>query len=451
MRTTESKRASLRLVLAGCAIALFLAPAAARSAPSEVEELRSQLDATREELATTKQTLTQTQQELAATRGTLQSLVERVDAIQAAGPLPAVSAAPPPPVSAGSSTARILPVNADNPAISFVVDTEVATDHHRSFGSIGFPTGTDFSLRNAELFISAPIDPFLRGYASINGTSDEGFDVEEAALITTALPWGLTVKGGRFFADFGRLPHWHDEALPFVDRPPSIERFIGGESGSEGVEVSWLVPTDHFIEITAGAYDAVGSEYLEELNDDGFFGRRNVDELSYLVHPHTYFDLTDSLNLEVGGTWLGVPAGDSERNTWGVDVTLRHQPGTTGVYQGFVWGTEWLWNDQRFTERDDDGSLIDRMRPSRSGGYSYVEAFFARRYSAGLRYDRSKAPDGERDLANTVSAFFTWKPSEFHRLRLQLDDVWGDQQDNQRLTLQWTAFIGSHSHGFAQR
>jgi hypothetical protein len=78
-------------------------------------------------------------------------------------------------------------------------------------------------------------------------------------------------------------------------------------------------------------------------------------------------------------------------------------------------------------------------------------AFFARRYSAGVRFDRSESPDESTDLANTISAFVTWMPSEFHRLRFQFDNAWGDEPTNQRFTLQWTAFLGSHSHGFAQR
>jgi hypothetical protein len=335
------------------------------------------------------------------------------------------------------------------------VDTAFSHDASNSWGSIGYPNGADFALKTGELFISAPIDPFLRGYAAINGTSEEGFDIEEAALITTALPWNFTVKGGRFHADVGRLPHWHDEALPFVDRPPSIDRLIGGESGSEGVEVSWLAPIEHYIELTGGLYDSIGAE---RLGNDFFGSRRDFSELTVLGHPHTYFDLTDTLNLELGGTWFGVPQ-KSRRNFYGTDVTLRHQPGTSGVYQGFVIGSEWYWNRERFTEFDDTGLVIDRNRVGRKGGYGYFEAFFDRRYSAGTRFDYSESPDvgtcdgctTSRDLARTASVFVTWMPSEFHRLRLQFDNTWGDQTTNQRYTIQWTAFLGSHSHGFAQR
>lgn len=418
-------------------------------------EGQSGSDETREELAVTKEQLSKTQGELEATRSALEALTRRVDAMEAerqAAAAPGTPAPVPSPVvtTVAEATARIAPVNADNPAISFVVDTELAQDTHSSWESIGYPNGIDFSLQNGELFLSAPVDPFARAYASINASSDQGFDVEEAAIVTTALPWNVTVKGGRFFADFGRMPHWHDEALPFVDRPPSIDRIIGGESQSQGLEISWLAPLEQFIQLTGGFYNAVGAVGLDDPSKDGFFGRRNIGELNLLGRAQTYFDLTDAINLELGASWLGVPA-DGDRNLWGGDVTFRHQPGTSGFYQGLVWGTEWLWNDQRFRTHDDTGATIDTTREQRQGGYTYVEAFFARRFSAGMRFDYSQSPNEQADLAHTVSAFITWMPSEFQRLRFQADDTWGHEQTNQRFTLQWTAFIGSHSHGFSQR
>jgi outer membrane receptor protein involved in Fe transport len=96
----------------------------------------------------------------------------------------------------------------------------------------------------------------------------------------------------------------------------------------------------------------------------------------------------------------------------------------------------------------------------------YFESFFGRRFSAGLRFDYSEAPadivntsvlylaplSANPDQIRTYSLFVTWMPSEFHRLRLQLDQVVArDQPDDQRITLQWTAFLGSHSHGFTTR
>ena len=305
--------------------------------------------------------------------------------------------------------------------------------------------------------MSAPIDPFLRGWATLNGSSEEGFDIEEAAVVTTSLPYNLTVKGGRFFADVGRLPHWHDEALPFTDRPPSIDRLIGGEAQAEGLEATWLAPTEHYISVTTGIYNTIGAERNAELRDAGFEGDRSFNELTWLVHPATYFDLSDTLNLELGGTFATVSQ-HGTRYLYGLDATLRHQPGTSGFYQGFTLGTEWYWNNERFedvevgTDPDSGEAIFGSRRFDRNGGYAYIEGFFGRRYSLGLRGDYAEDPFGPKNAQRTYSAFATWYPSEFHRLRFQVDQIDPENAPSDtRFSLQWTAFMGSHSHGFTTR
>ncbi len=69
-----------------------------------------------------------------------------------------------------------------NPAIGMAID---ATAEHRS------KAGGTFNFRSAEIGISASIDPYARGYAFFTG-SGEGVEVEEAAMVTTSLPWNLT-------------------------------------------------------------------------------------------------------------------------------------------------------------------------------------------------------------------------------------------------------------------
>ena len=411
---------------------LFAAPLVLLSLPGSAAKQT-------EDLATVKAELDATKQELAATRNTLERVERRLDQLEASSAAPA----------AATSGPRIAPVNADNPAISFVVDTTLQTDTHGS--------GWDFALRSGELFISAPIDPFLRGFATLNGSTEEGFDIEEAAVVTTALPWNLTVEGGRFFADVGRMPHWHDEALPFVNRPPSIDRLIGGESQAEGAQITWLAPTEHYIRVTGGLFNTIGADYNEQLRDAGFDGYRDFGQLTFLLHPETYFDLTDTLNLELGTSFVTAPKHD-ERYLYGIDATLRHQPGTSEFYQGLVIGSEWFWNDQKFqdvlvgTDPGTGDPIFADQRDRRNGGYAYLETFLGRSYSIGVRGDYAEDAFGPANRQRTYSAFATWMPSEFQRLRFQFDQIDSDtERNNQRFTLQWTAFLGSHSHGFANR
>jgi len=415
----------VRALLHAAPLILLAIPGSAAMEEKDFAAMKAELDATKHELATT--------------RTTLERVERRLDQLEASRAAPAQAPSGP----------RIAPVNADNPAISFVVDTTLQTDTHGS--------GWDFALRSGELFISAPIDPFLRGFATLNGSTEDGFDIEEAAVVTTALPWNLTVEGGRFFADVGRLPHWHDEALPFVDRPPSIDRLIGGESQSEGAQITWLAPTEHYIRVTGGLFNTIGAEYNEQLRDEGFDGYRDFSQLTFLVHPETYFDLTDTLNLELGTSFVTVPKHD-QRYLYGIDATLRHQPGTSEFYQGLVIGSEWFWNEQKFDDVEvgtDPGTgdpIFADQHAHRNGGYAYLEAFLGRRYSVGIRGDYAEDAFGPANRQRTYSAFATWMPSEFQRLRFQFDQIdAAGEPDNQRFTLQWTAFLGSHSHGFANR
>ena len=96
-----------------------------------------------------------------------------------------------------------------NMAIGAAVDTSFgytsgkAADHDR-------PVGNDFQLRGAELVFSMDVDPYFKSYMVVNAAgdatnSDEAvMKIEEAAIYTTSLSYA-TVKGGRFFAPFGRL------------------------------------------------------------------------------------------------------------------------------------------------------------------------------------------------------------------------------------------------------
>ncbi|MGZ6240613.1 MAG: hypothetical protein ACXWMF_12340 [Syntrophales bacterium] len=122
-----------------------------------------------------------------------------------------------------------------NPAIGLVGESILS---YRSRGSketgSDRPGGFDFNQRSIELNLAGSVDPFARGYAVINASADPvtgeaTAQVEEAALQTTSLPWNLTLKGGRFFAEFGRLSYIHDHELPFVNRPLVLDNFIGGE------------------------------------------------------------------------------------------------------------------------------------------------------------------------------------------------------------------------------
>ena len=181
-----------------------------------------------------------------------------------------------------------------NPAIGMAID---ATAEHRA------KTGGDFNFRAAEIGISASIDPYARGYAFFTG-SGRRFEVEEAAIVTTSLPWNMQVRAGRFFADFGRLAKFHPHEYAFVNTPLSLERIVGGESKADGVELNYLFPTPFFLRATVGGYNKLGAEN-ERLDDTK---SRAWSRFTYLGRLQTYFDLADNHSIELGSSLAFTPS-----------------------------------------------------------------------------------------------------------------------------------------------
>ncbi len=339
-------------------------------------------------------------------------------------------------------TLRSAP-SALNPAIGLVLDANV---QHKS------KSGGNFDFRSAEVGLAASVDPYARVYSFINGTKD-GVEIDEAAAITTSLPWNLTAKGGRFLADFGRFPKIHEHELPFVNEPLSIERMVGGESQADGVEINYLFPTPFFLRATLGGMNKIG-----EGNDRLDNGKnRSWSRFTYLGRLNTYFDLTDNHSVELGSSLAYTPSvrlhhdtSGGNRTLAGVDLTYRYQPLGSVVYQGLTVGSELFANSERV--------LVDDVPKRRFGlgGYSYAELKLNKTWSSGFLFDYAPSIMSPGKKTIGYSPFLTWNISEFNRLRFQFthadDHAREDKGDGgNQFFLQWTTVIGAHTHGFLSR
>ena len=330
-----------------------------------------------------------------------------------------------------------------NPAFGMAID---ATAEHRA------KAGGDFNFRAAELAISASVDPYARAYAFFTGSRDE-FEVEEAAIVTTSLPWNLQARAGRFFADFGRLAKFHPHEYAFVNTPLSLERIVGGESKADGLELSYLFPTPFFLRGTVGGYNKMGAEN-ERLDDSK---SRAWSRFTYLGRLQTYFDLADNHGIELGSSLAFTPSiripsdpQGGSRTLAGVDLTYRYQPLGSTLYQGLTVGGEFFGN----SERVERASGFRRMFAP--GGYAYAEAKLTREWAAGFLYDNAPSLSSPGKKTVSYSPFITWNLSEFNRLRFQysyFDDQVREEKSERgnQFFLQWTTAIGSHSHGFRNR
>ena len=360
-----------------------------------------------------------------------------------------------------------------------------ARDAGRAFGNR--PAGADFNLRSAELFVAADVDPFTRAYATINASADAaGNDeatlrVEEAAIVTSRLPYNLTVRGGRFFADFGTLSHRHNPELPFVDRPPSLAALVGGESQTNGVEVSWLAPTPFYLKMTGAVGNKLGGDTRNGVPANQ---SRPIKGLTYIGRLQTYYDFNDDHNVEIGASVAetpnaddvsATPTGKFERRLVGMDFKYRWFPLGSGLRQSLTVAGEVL-RDLGEADPVNGGRRVNVLgapvRQGAWGGYAYAEYRLSKQWRPGVRFDyyqlqsepllvtnpgtglfgSTRNATGSRTDNRTWSPYLTWYPSEFQRLRLQYNRAdRGNANDANEFFLQWTVFLGSHSHGFLER
>jgi hypothetical protein len=397
---------------------LFFVPVPGMAQDSELEALRAMVKGMQQDLQKALSRIEQLEKEKSAGAAKLEQVEKSVKTVQ--------------------SAPSIL-----NPAIGMAID---ATAEHRA------KAGGDFNLRAAELGIAAAVDPYARAYAFINATRDE-VELEEAAMVTTSLPYNLQARAGRFFADFGRLAKFHPHEYPFVNTPLSLERIVGGESKADGVELSYLFPTPFFLRATLGGYNKLGAEN-ERLDDTK---SRAWSRFTYLSRLHTYFDVGDNHGVELGTSLAYTPSiripedpHGGSRSLSGVDLTYRYQPLASTLYQGFTLGGELFANSER-VERE---SGFRRMLGI--GGYAYAEAKINRQWAAGFLFDHAPSLSSPGKKTISYSPFLTWNLSEFNRLRFQYsyfdDQVREDKAERgNQFFLQWTTVLGSHTHGFRTR
>ena len=398
-------------------------------------------------------------------------------------------------------------LNRFNPALGFVFETIggytqrrmrfVDGDGDNAGGDVGtkLPAGFSSALRTIELFAAADVDPFARAYLIASGHA-EGvdsrgseefgkavFEIEEAAIQTTSLPYNLSVRGGRFFADWGYLGRRHAHDLPQIDIPPTLALFIGNGNRTDGVELSWLAPTDTYLALTAGYgfnFGFVGEGPLSNVRTQVIQGSTGFTSL------RTYKDLTDDHNIELGLSFLYTPqsrvpeamdlallAVDEDdpvdRYTFDVDFHYRWYPLGRGLRQSLSFHGEILY-DFGQGRRSIFGNTKSR---GAWGGYVYTEYRLNKQWRPGFRFDWHQLPSepalitnpnsgnpgttvnnsGDRTTAVTYSPYITFYPSEFHRLVLQYNHSrYGNTFDPQnQVLLQWQVVIGSHQHGFTER
>lgn len=403
-------------------------------------------------------------EEIARLKAHISALETRLSDVEKAQAAPASAASPPPP-SAAAPVPAAAARSADsvfNPAIGLVLDGRFAvfSKDPATYSLPGFARGDaadpgprGFALGESELGLSANVDQWLHAAAYIAFERDGEVGVEEAYVQTTALPWGFTGKGGRFFGGFGTLNQQHKHAWDFADAPLPYLAFLNEQYAEDGAELRWLAPTDFFLEFgaAAGRGDAFPA---------GGASNRGVGAWNAFVHAGD--DINPASSYRVGAGFLRTRAHDRETedganlftgysNTGVLDAVYKWAPGGNPERQNLKLQAEYFLRGERgaFNGTDYHGR--------QQGFYAQAMYQFMPRWRVGVRYDRLWAEEidpavlGGTVLDNLSHAPRRWSAktdystSEFGRFRLQYnrDESRPDAIDHQWL-LQYTVSFGAH-------
>jgi len=341
------------------------------------------------------------------------------------------------------------------------------------------PIKRGFSLRNAEISLDGAVDPYFKGFANIvlklDKNNETEIELEETYLQSTSLPGNLQLKGGQFFAAFGRQNSQHPHQWAFVDEPVILTRTFGPEGlRNIGAQLSWLAPTPFYTEATLGIFDGQGSTAFSFRNpgeDDGtgvnrFHGRSTLDrhlrgpgDLLYVPRISSSFDLSSSQTLVVGASAAFGPndtGGDRNTQIYGADIYWKWKPANAEAGFPFVsWQTEALY--QRFEAGADPGAGLPGETLRDWGMYSQVLWGFKQRWVAGLRGEYADGNSGAFDPSDVfrgqrtrVSPDLTFYPSEFSKIRLQYNYDQGELFGTEHsVWLQVEFLLGAHgAHKF---
>jgi len=443
-----------RILGACCVIVLCLCRAVAYA--DETAERLQKLEATVEEQS---KTIEKQQESIEALKKNAEQKQNQVGTQESKEPLPSKTGG----LFGGSAFA--------NPNISLILDTfgyssnlndtELANWGIPGFTTQGLDQRNGFNLDSAELFIFSPVDPYFDLYANLPAT-ESGISIEEAYVVTTALPEGWQVKGGKFKSNFSRLDAQHPHAWDFFDIPLPYRAFLGNEGlgGEKGIQLTYLpilpIYTQIGAEVLQGDNDLLfGSDAAEGPHAYSFFVKSSVDTSDYSTlyfGPYVLFGKTENANIIQGEEVTANSA------LYGMEAVWKWKP---AVREALTIQSEYLYLTQSGNAMEQTSLVLSGLERRQDG--FYIQGIYRKnRWGIGARYDMLELFSNSFKFAGVQQNFggkpwretasLEFNPTEFTRIRLQLTHDKSDTmtgRTNDEAILQFNFSVGAHpAHTF---
>jgi hypothetical protein len=417
----------------------------------EIQDMRRQYDVQLEQMRRDYETrLQEMEQRLKAAEGIAASAESRAaQASQAAQPQAA-------PAGARGAAAQ---ASAFNPAIGVILDGKygVFTKSPSSYRIRGFALGDTatpgdrgFAINESELNFSANIDPVLYGNLTLSVSREDTISVEEGFLQTTSLPYGFTLRAGRFFSGIGYMNEQHAHTWDFADTALPYRAFLNTQYGDDGVQLRWLAPTDFFLEFGGEAFR--GDAFPAANHASRWAGATSL-------FGHAGTDIGESHSLRGGLSWLRTKAASRE-----TDADVFTGDGDTVIADAvYKWApngnpvnTNAKLQGEYFLRRESGAFNGLDYSGTQTGWYLQGIYQFMPQWRIGVRHDEVHANDPGLDFAGTAldtlggvtpkrnSIMMDYSTSEFGRFRVQYNNDESRPKTDHQFILQYTVSLGAH-------
>ncbi|MFC1513525.1 hypothetical protein ACFL5P_00790 [candidate division KSB1 bacterium] len=216
-----------------------------------------------------------------------------------------------------------------------------------SYGNNGF------FLRELELNLIAPLDPFTRGKTFMSVTESE-ISIEEAYMEWLNLPLKMNLKIGLFNSEFGILNRYHDHALPQFDRPKVLTNlFTNANMGGFGVAGNFMLEPLFMSDASSLDLTVINGGTGQSFTDAGRYN------LLYSANMTNFYDVTANTFFEwrlSGVTGYNDPVEEHRSYIGNLAFNVKWVPQDRAKYRAVDWKTEILYS-RRETNTGPIGSL----------------------------------------------------------------------------------------------
>jgi len=313
-------------------------------------------------------------------------------------------------LSAGTTYAGVV-----NPDISVVGQPFIRWTDDLADPARKRPT---LNLGEVEGVFDAYLNPYARG-TFILSIADGGIEVEEGYFqLLRGLPGGLSVKGGKYRAGFGKLNPQHPHAVPFADRFRVLAAYLPGDEAlnETGVSVSGRLPAPGDFSLTATGDWLQGDTYRLERGRSGASNdplnvlggdadRADEPRPAFLGRLAGFGGISDRSGYELGisateGT-NNVAAGTRTR-VLGADAKLKLWTSASAylILQG-----EALHLVREDAGWDSTALTYTQTKVTPTGGYAYADYNFKTRYNLGAGFERFQEPSSDETWSTAIKLF----------------------------------------------